>query len=149
MKASSIEREPRWIKPALIAITLAFLAVFVFIPLATIFRDAFANGIKTYFAALKEPDVFAAIKLTLVTALICVPVNTVFGVLMAWAVTKFNFRFKHVLITMIEIPFAISPVIAGLLFIFLFGSFGWFGSWLIEHNLKIASGFNHGVMNLL
>lgn len=138
MKASSIEREPRWIKPALIAITLAFLAVFVFIPLATIFRDAFANGIKTYFAALKEPDVFAAIKLTLVTALICVPVNTVFGVLMAWAVTKFNFRFKHVLITMIEIPFAISPVIAGLLFIFLFGSFGWFGSWLIEHNMKIV-----------
>ncbi|MDR2795826.1 MAG: sulfate ABC transporter permease subunit CysW [Spirochaetaceae bacterium] len=133
-----IEREPRWIKPALITVTLAFLAVFVFIPLATIFKEALANGITTYFAALKEPDVFASIKLTLLTALICVPVNTVFGVLMAWALTKFNFRFKNVLTTMIEIPFAISPVIAGLLFIFLFGSFGWFGSWLLEHNLKIV-----------
>lgn len=133
-----IVSEPRWIKPALLTITLAFLAVFVFIPLVTIFKEALGNGVKTYFAVLKEPEVFAAIRLTLLTALICVPVNTIFGVLMAWAVTKFNFRLKHVLITMIEIPFAISPVIAGLLFIFLFGSFGWFGSWLLDHNLKIV-----------
>ena len=133
-----IVREPVWIKPALISVTLAFLAVFVFIPLITIFKEALGNGVKTYFSVMKEPDVFASIRLTLLTALICVPVNTVFGVLMAWAVTKFNFRLKHILITMLEVPFAISPVIAGLLFIFLFGSFGWFGSWLLEHNLKIV-----------
>jgi sulfate transport system permease protein len=138
MKTIVVNREPPWIKPALITVTLLFLAVFVFIPLVTIFREAFGNGVKAYFFALKEGDVAASIRLTLVTALVCVPVNTVFGVLMAWAITKFNFRFKDVLVTMIEIPFAISPVIAGLLFIFLFGSFGWFGSWLLEHNLKIV-----------
>lgn len=138
MKDRIIVREPAWIKPALITVTLAFLAVFVFIPLATIFKEALGNGVKTYFAVLKEPDVSASIRLTLLTALVCVPVNTVFGVLMAWAVTKFNFRLKHILITMLEVPFAISPVIAGLLFIFLFGSFGWFGSWLLAHNLKIV-----------
>ena len=131
-------REPVWIKPALLTITLVFLAVFIFIPLITIFKEALGNGVKTYFSVMKEPDVFGSIKLTLLKALICVPVNTVFGVLMAWAVTKFNFRFKDVLITMVEIPYAISPVVAGLLFIFLFGSFGWFGPWLLEHNLKIV-----------
>ncbi|MDR2097649.1 MAG: sulfate ABC transporter permease subunit CysW [Spirochaetaceae bacterium] len=138
MKNNVVEREPRWIKPAMITVTLAFLAVFVFIPLATIFKEALANGVKTYFTALKEPDVAAAIKLTLLTALICVPINTVFGVLVAWAITKFEFRFKQTLITMIEIPFAVSPVIAGLMFIFLFGSFGWFGGWLQAHNIKIV-----------
>ncbi|MDR2658526.1 MAG: sulfate ABC transporter permease subunit CysW [Spirochaetaceae bacterium] len=138
MKKQIDPREPRWIKPALIVFMLVFISVFVFIPLITIFREAFSNGIKTYFYAMAEPDVLASIKLTLLTALICVPVNTFFGVLMAWAITKFSFRFKHVLITLIEVPFAISPVIAGLLFIFLFGSFGWFGSWLIEHNIKIV-----------
>ncbi|MDR0409495.1 MAG: sulfate ABC transporter permease subunit CysW [Spirochaetaceae bacterium] len=131
-------REPRWIKPALIAFTLLFLSVFVFIPLATIFKEALSGGIKTYIQAMSDPDVFASIRLTLFTALLCVPVNTFFGVLTAWAVTKFDFRFKHTLITLIEIPFAISPVVAGLLFIFLFGSFGWFGSYLIEHNIKIV-----------
>jgi sulfate transport system permease protein len=133
-----MSREPRWIKPVAIAFMLIFLSVFVFIPLITIFREALSGGIKTYFYAMSEPDVFASIKLTLLTALVCLPVNTFFGVLMAWAITKFSFRFKHVLVTLVEIPFAISPVVAGLLFIFLFGSFGWFGSWLIEHNIKIV-----------
>ncbi|MDR1149537.1 MAG: sulfate ABC transporter permease subunit CysW [Spirochaetaceae bacterium] len=138
MKNQTMSREPRWIKPVLIAFMLIFLSVFIFIPLITIFKEALSGGLKTYFLAMAEPDVFASIKLTLFTALICVPVNTFFGVLMAWAITKFSFRLKHVLITMIEIPFAISPVVAGLLFIFLFGSFGWFGTWLIEHNIKIV-----------
>jgi sulfate transport system permease protein len=137
VKDKIIVREPAWIKPVLITIMLAFLAVFVFIPIITIFREALENGAKAYFSVMKEPDVFASIRLTLLTALICVPVNTVFGVLMAWAVTKFNFRLKNILITMLEVPFAISPVIAGLLFTFLFGSFGWFGPWLLEHNMKI------------
>jgi sulfate transport system permease protein len=136
--ASKIVKEPRWIKPVLIGIALVFLAVFIFIPLITIFSQALSSGFKNYLKAFKEPDVFASIRLTLLTAFICVPVNTVFGVILAWAITKFNFQGKNILITLIEVPFAISPVIAGLLFIFLFGSFGWFGSWLMARNIKIV-----------
>jgi sulfate transport system permease protein len=131
-------REPGWIKPVLLGVSLLFLGVFIFIPLVTIFSQAFSSGGRAYLGFLKEPDIFASIKLTLVTALVCVPVNTVFGVMLAWAITKFNFRGRNILVTLIEIPFAISPVIAGLLFIFLFGSFGWFGSWLMAHNIKIV-----------
>jgi sulfate transport system permease protein len=117
---------------------MGFLTVFIFIPLITIFSQAFASGPGTYVKVFKDKDIFASIKLTLVTALICVPINTFFGVLLAWAITKFNFPGKNILITLIEVPFAISPVIAGLLFIFLFGAFGWFGSWLIAHGIKIV-----------
>ncbi|GHV84082.1 sulfate ABC transporter permease subunit CysW [Spirochaetia bacterium] len=138
MKTLSTTQEPYILKPILIVITLLFLSVFVFLPLWTIFTHAFDGGLKVYAAALLGHDVFNSIKLTLLTALICVPVNTFFGVLLAWAITKFNFRGKNILITLIEIPFAISPVIAGLLFIFLFGSFGWFGHWLSTHNIKIV-----------
>jgi sulfate transport system permease protein len=135
---SSVNKEPPWVKPVLIAISLIFLSVFIFIPLITIFSSAFSSGLKAYGRIFREKDIFAAIKLTLFTALICVPVNTVFGIMLAWAITKFNFKGKNILITLIEVPFAISPVIAGLLFIFLFGSFGWFGSWLMAHNIKIV-----------
>ncbi|MDR1901192.1 MAG: sulfate ABC transporter permease subunit, partial [Treponema sp.] len=138
MSAPKIVKEPRWIKPVLIFIALGFLAVFIFIPLVTIFSQALSSGFTAYFRAFSEPDIFASIRLTLLTALICVPVNTVFGVILAWVITKFNFRGKNILITLIEVPFAISPVIAGLLFIFLFGSFGWFGSWLAARNIKIV-----------
>jgi sulfate transport system permease protein len=138
LNAPKINKEPRWIKPLLIFISLAFLTVFIFIPLVTIFSQAFESGLDAYAASFRDPDIFSAIKLTLATALVCVPVNTVFGVMLAWAITKFNFRGKKVLITLIEVPFAISPVIAGLLFIFLFGSFGWFGAWLIERGIKIV-----------
>jgi sulfate transport system permease protein len=133
-----IVKEPPWIKPVLIAIALLFLLVFIFIPLYTIFSQALSSGLKAYRRMFQEKDIFAAIKLTLLTALICVPVNMVFGVMMAWAITKFNFKGKNILITLIEVPFAISPVIAGLLFIFLFGSFGWFGSWLMARGIKIV-----------
>ncbi|MDR1932861.1 MAG: sulfate ABC transporter permease subunit CysW [Spirochaetales bacterium] len=138
MNTPAIIKEPRWIKPALIGAALIFLAVFIFIPLVTIFSQALGSGFRAYSRAFSEPDIFASIRLTLLTALICVPVNTVFGVILAWVITKFNFRGKRILITLIEVPFAISPVIAGLLFIFLFGSFGWFGSWLMAHNIKIV-----------
>lgn len=138
MSAPIIVKEPRWIKPVLIGTALAFFAVFIVIPLFTIFSQALGSGFKAYLRAFSEPDVFASIRLTLLTAFICVPVNTVFGVILAWAITKFNFRGKNILVTLIEIPFAISPVIAGLLFIFLFGSFGWFGSWLMARNIKIV-----------
>jgi sulfate transport system permease protein len=131
-------KEPAYIKPVLFVVALLFLAVFIFLPLLTIFTQALKTGYQTYIKALSDHDVAASIRLTLITALICVPVNTFFGVLLAWTITKFNFRGKHILITMIEIPFAVSPVIAGLLFIFLFGSFGWFGSFLMEHNIKIV-----------
>ncbi|GHU88419.1 sulfate ABC transporter permease subunit CysW [Spirochaetia bacterium] len=133
-----INKEPFWLKPVLIIIALLFLLVFIFIPLFTIFSQAFSSGFKAYQRIFREKDIFAAIKLTLLTAIICVPVNTIFGIMMAWAITKFNFKGKNVLITLIEVPFAISPVIAGLLFIFLFGSFGWFGSWLMERGIKIV-----------
>jgi sulfate transport system permease protein len=138
LNASKINKEPRWIKPVLIFISLAFLTVFIFIPLITIFSQAFESGIDAYTASLGDPDILSAIKLTIITALVCVPVNTIFGVMLAWAITKFNFPGKKVLITLIEVPFAISPVIAGLLFIFLFGSFGWFGTWLMERGIKIV-----------
>ena len=131
-------REPAWLKPALIALALAFLVVFIFIPLGTIFSQALRGGVENYRRVFREREAFASIRLTLITALVCVPLNTVFGVLLAWAVAKFEFPGKNILITLIEVPFAVSPVIAGLLFIFMFGSFGWFGSWLAARNLKIV-----------
>jgi sulfate transport system permease protein len=133
-----ISREPAWVKPALIFTALVFLGVFILLPLITIFSQAFSSGVRAYIGFLGDRDILASIKLTLFTAAVCVPVNTVFGVMLAWAIAKFDFRFKNVLVTLIELPFAISPVIAGLLFIFLFGSFGWFGHWLMEHSIKIV-----------
>jgi sulfate transport system permease protein len=133
-----INKEPPWVKPVLIIVSLIFMTIFIFIPLITIFSSAFSSGLKAYTRIFREKEIFAAIKLTLFTALICVPLNTIFGVMLAWAITKFNFRGKNILITLIEVPFAISPVIAGLLFIFLFGSFGWFGSVLVAYHIKIV-----------
>ena len=130
--------EPKWVKSVLFFITGIFLFVFIFLPLATIFREAFRSGILSYFGSFNDPDVASSIRLSLLTVLICVPVNTVFGILFAWLITKFEFPGKNILVTIIEIPFSISPVIAGLLFIFIFGSFGWFGTWLMERGIKIV-----------
>ena len=130
--------EPLWIKSLLIVLSCIFLFVFIFLPLITIFQEAFKSGIAGYFKSFGDPDVAASIRLSLFTALICVPVNTVFGILLAWLITKFEFPGKNILLTVIEIPFSVSPVIAGLLFIFMFGSFGWFGTWLMDHNIKIV-----------
>ncbi|MDR2500876.1 MAG: sulfate ABC transporter permease subunit CysW [Treponema sp.] len=131
-------REPRAFKALLLGLTLGFLGVFILLPLLTIFTQALKQGLGAYIRALAEPEAAASIRLTLLTALICVPVNTAAGLLLAWAVSKFEFPGKNALITMIEIPFAVSPVIAGLLFIFLFGSFGWLGGFLAAHNIKIV-----------
>ena len=131
-------REPLWIKSLLIILSSLFLLIFIFLPLITIFQEAFKSGIAGYFKSFNDPDVTASIRLSLLTALICVPVNTVFGILLAWLITKFEFSGKNILLTIIEIPFSVSPVIAGLLFIFMFGSFGWFGTWLMDHNIKIV-----------
>jgi len=125
----------RWL---FIALTLAFLAALLLAPLATIFAMAFSRGPATYFRSLFNPDTAAAIRLTLTTAALVVPINTVFGLAAAWAIAKFEFRGKSVLITLIDLPLAISPVIAGMVFVLLFGLQGWFGAWLQEHDLSIV-----------
>jgi sulfate transport system permease protein len=133
-----IVQEPRWVKALLLSVTGLFLLIFIVLPLATIFREAMKAGVAGYLKSFTDPGVASSIRLSLLTVLICVPVNTFFGVVLAWLITKYEFPGKKLLVTIIEVPFSISPVIAGLLFIFLFGSFGWFGTWLMDHNIKIV-----------
>jgi sulfate transport system permease protein len=129
--------EPTWVRWTLIGIALLFLSVFLFIPLAAVFTEALRKGMDAYFAALVEPDALAAIKLTLIAASIAVPLNVIFGVAAAWAIAKFEFKGKSILITLIDLPFAVSPVIAGLIYVLIFGLHGWFGEWLIDHDIKV------------
>lgn len=136
-ETNAATREPAWVKRSLIAIALAFFALFLLLPLATVFAEALRRGWTVYFAALTEPDARSAIKLTLWVAAIAVPLNLVFGVAAAWAVAKFNFRGKQLLTTLIDLPFSVSPVVAGLMYVLLFGSQGWFGAWLLRHDFKI------------
>ncbi|WP_081810685.1 sulfate ABC transporter permease subunit CysW [Bacillus sp. UNC438CL73TsuS30] len=124
----------------LIGIALIFLGLFILLPLLAVFSEGLKKGIQLYFLSLIEPDALAAIKLTLLTAVIAVPVNTVFGVIAAWGIAKFNFKGKNILITLIDIPFAVSPVIAGLVFVLLFGSRGLLGPFLEANNIKIIFG---------
>lgn len=130
--------ESAWVRYALIGVTLLFLSLFLFIPLAAVFTEAFRKGAHTYFAAITEPDALSAIKLTLIAAVIAVPLNLVFGLAAAWAIAKFEFKGKSFLITLIDLPFAVSPVIAGLIYVLMFGLQGWFGEWLSEHDFKIV-----------
>jgi len=129
--------EAKWVRYVLIAITLLFLSLFLFIPLAAVFTEALRKGFDTYFAALVEPDAVSAIKLTLIATAISLPLNLVFGVSAAWAIAKFEFKGKSLLITLIDLPFAVSPVIAGLIYVLMFGLQGWVGGWLSEHDFKI------------
>jgi sulfate transport system permease protein len=129
--------EPFWVRALLIGIALAFLTLFLFIPLIAVFTEALKKGWDTYLTALVEPDAVSAIKLTLLTASIAVPLNLVFGVAAAWCIAKFEFRGKNILLTLIDLPFSVSPVIAGLIYVLLFGAQGWFGPWLAEHDIKI------------
>ena len=121
----------------LIAVALAFLVLFLILPLLVVFTEAFKAGVGTYFAALAEPEALAAIRLTVITALIVVPLNAVFGLAAAWAITKFEFPGKNLLITLIDLPFSVSPVIAGMVFVLLFGLQGVFGPWLAAHGIKV------------
>lgn len=130
--------EPLAVRIILISIALLFLVLVLLMPLVTVFMQAFRKGAEVYFAALRDKDALAAVRLTLLTALIVVPLNTLFGVAAAWAITKFRFKGKNFLITLIDLPFAISPVIAGLVFILLFGAHGWFGPWLQANDIKIV-----------
>ncbi len=129
--------EPRWVRWLLIGTTIAFLSLFLVVPLAAVFTEALRKGWGVYLASIKEPVALAAIYLTLITAAIAVPLNLVFGVAAAWAIAKFEFPGKHVLITLIDLPFAVSPVISGLIFVLLFGAQGFFGPWLAAHDIKI------------
>ncbi len=121
----------------LIGLALAFMTVFLFVPLVTVFHEALKKGWDVYVAAIVEPDALAAVKLTLLAAAISVPLNLVFGVAAAWAIAKFDFRGKNVLLTLIDLPFSVSPVIAGLIYVLVFGLQGWFGAWLIENDMKV------------
>ena len=129
--------EPRGVRIALIALALSFLTLFLLVPLLLVFAKALEKGIAAYVAAVTEPVALQAIRLTLTVAAIAVPVNLVFGVAAAWAIAKFDFRGKNLLLTLIDVPFSVSPVISGMLFVLLFGAQGLVGPWLFEHDVKI------------
>ena len=130
-------RDPAWARWLLTGVALVFLAFFLVLPLLSVFVQAFAKGGAFFLSAVTEPDAMASIRLTLLTVAIAVPSNVVFGVAAAWAITKFRFPGKSLLTTLIDLPFAVSPVISGLIYVLVFGAQGWFGPWLIEHNVSI------------
>src|SRR6476619_4944410 len=132
-----ITTEAHWVRWTLTGIALLFLLLFLVLPLAAVFTEALRKGVDAYLEALKEPDAWSAIRLTLITAAIAVPLNLVFGVAAAWAIAKFEFRGKALLTTLVDLPFAVSPVVAGLIYVLVFGAQGWFGPWLSEHDIKI------------
>lgn len=132
-----LTRGERIARAAMIAVSVGFLGLLLLAPLGAVLAQALAKGFGEWFAALQDPDTIASIKLTLLTAAIVVPVNTVFGIAAAWAIARFEFRGKSLLVTLIDLPFAVSPVIAGLVLVFLFGAQGWFGSWLLERDISI------------
>ena len=129
--------EPAWLRGLLIGSALVFLAAFLFVPLAAVFTHAFEKGVAAYFHSFQDAATLASIRLTFLTAAIAVPLNLVFGVAAAWAIAKFDFRGKNLLITLIDLPFSVSPVISGLVFVLLFGRQGWWGPWLADHHLRI------------
>ncbi|HEV2846814.1 MAG TPA: sulfate ABC transporter permease subunit CysW [Thermoanaerobaculia bacterium] len=129
--------EPRWVRWLLVGTALTFLTFFLFVPLLLVFYKALEDGFQTYIASITEPVALAAIRLTLLTAAIAVPLNLLFGLAAAWAIAKFRFRGKNLLITLIDLPFSVSPVISGMIFVLLFGAQGFFGPWLQAHDIKI------------
>jgi sulfate transport system permease protein len=135
--ASHATTEPTVVRWLLIGTALAFLGLFLFVPLLGVFAEAFDKGVRVYLASFRSVDAQAAIQLTLMTAAIAVPLNLVFGVTAAWAIAKFHFVGKSVLITLIDLPFSVSPVVSGLIYVLLFGAQGWLGPWLAEHDVRI------------
>ena len=129
--------EPRWLRVLLIVLAVGLMAALVLLPLAVVMVEALAQGVQAWWAAVDEPETRAAIALTLTVAAIAVPLNAVFGLATAWAVTKFEFRGKRLLLALIDLPFAISPVVSGLVLVLLFGADGWFGAWLQAHDIPI------------
>jgi len=135
--AARATRDPVWLRSTLLGVALLFLGLFLAVPLAAVFTEALRRGLGAYLAAFRDPDALAAIKLTFLVAAIAVPCNLVFGVAAAWAIAKFQFWGRSLLITLIDLPFAVSPVISGLIYVLLFGAQGWFGPWLQAHDVKI------------
>ncbi len=129
--------EPRPVQWALIAITVLFLAIFLLVPLISVFVEAFSKGWSVYLAAISDPIALSAVRLTALVTIIVLPLNIVFGLAASWAITRFRFKGKSFLITLIDLPFSVSPVIAGMIFVLLFGSHGWFGPWFLDHGIKI------------
>jgi sulfate/thiosulfate transport system permease protein len=126
-----------WVRRGLITLALAFLALLILLPLCAVFATAFREGLDVYFAALADAETFSAIRLTLITSLIAVPLNTAFGIAAAWLISKYHFPGKSLLVTLIDVPFSVSPVVAGLIFVLLLGARGWFGPWLSEMDIRI------------
>ena len=135
--SARLPHQSRSAQLVLIFVALAFIGFFLVLPLVAVFAGALAKGLATYGAALVEPDAISAIKLTLLVAAVSVPLNVVFGLCAAWAIAKFDFRGRSVLVTLIDLPFSISPVVAGLVYVLLFGAQGWAGPWLIDHGVRI------------
>ncbi|MDO9176712.1 MAG: sulfate ABC transporter permease subunit CysW [Agitococcus sp.] len=130
-------QEPKWVKWTLLTLALSFFTLFLLLPLITVFTEALRKGWDVYLAALHEADALSAIYLTLLIAAISIPLNLVFGVAAAWAIAKFEFRGKQLLTTLIDLPFSVSPVVAGLIYVLIFGSQGWFGDWLFDNDINI------------
>lgn len=137
LQSRDATREPLWVRYILLTIALIFFLSCLILPLILVFVEAFKQGVGVYAQALVHPDTLSAVKLTLLTAVIAVPLNVVFGVAAAWSVAKFNFRGKSILTTIIDMPFSVSPVIAGLMLVLMFGTQGWFGGWLMDNDIKI------------
>jgi sulfate/thiosulfate transport system permease protein len=129
--------EPRWVQVLLTGGAILFLGIFLFVPLAAVFGEALRNGVGAYAAAIAQPEARSAIKLTLLTAAVVVPLNLIFGLAASWLLTRFEFRGKNLLTSLIDLPFAVSPVIAGMIYVLLFGAQGWFGGWLGAHHIRI------------
>jgi len=129
--------EPDWVRCALTALALGFVGIFLIMPLAVVFNEALGKGWEACIAAIVEPDAWSAIRLTLLAAAIAVPSNTLFGIAAAWAIAKFDFRGKNALVTLIDLPFSVSPVVAGLIYVLVFGAQGWLGPWLQAHDVRI------------
>ncbi|MFL6693015.1 MAG: sulfate ABC transporter permease subunit CysW, partial [Ramlibacter sp.] len=132
-----ITTEAPWVRWTLTGIALLFLLLFLVLPLAAVFTEALRKGLDAYLEALKEPDAWSAIRLTLLTAAIAVPLNLVFGIAAAWCIAKYEFRGKAFLTTLVDLPFSVSPVVSGLIYVLVFGAQGWLGPWLSGHNIKI------------
>jgi sulfate transport system permease protein len=129
--------DPLWLKLLLGALAFGFIAILLLLPLVLVFSEAFANGISAFFKAISEPDALAAVRLSLLAAAIAVPLNTVFGIAAAWSIAKFDFPGKTFLVTLIDLPFSVSPIVAGLIYVLVFGAQGWFGRSLADHDVRI------------
>ncbi|MEY2804402.1 MAG: hypothetical protein RL657_1738, partial [Pseudomonadota bacterium] len=136
-RAPSSTSEPAWVRWALLSLALGFMFLFLVLPLAAVFTEALRKGLDAYLEAVQEPDAWSAIRLTLITAAIALPLNLVFGIAAAWSIAKYDFRGKAFLTTLVDLPFSVSPVVAGLIYVLVFGAHGWFGPWLAAHDVKV------------